>query len=567
MLRFPNPGADIDLFIRIFKTLHAVLLAHQPFGLDDISKTLTSSNLAASSGYVGEEALRLSTRADRSRDPLYNQSKMYAELFRTLGWICNVKGRALSFVFTFLGDHVAAANINSKIVFEESIIGASFPNRILDVSSKEISRPYQAALFTACALDGYITRDELIIGTFSTNDNNARAFGDMLNEIRSIRGSRAILKQAIDRVAKDAGIQINTLRNYTRFPMSAMQYCGWFTKSYEPVLYPGGRNVILCLTEYGRQRSEQLRGAVDWRLADYDRLSVGKQSACVKLGFYSMLKRAQFDTSALIGDMDLWHQDLGIGADVPLVFSPYQTIHYTEADAALGIVRCEIQEEVSSESLQIALDERDANIQRGTIVRLNQSTHGKMKSADDSDLSRRIRALLEAGTSQDAIADQIFSELRFATKETYYPLVAELFSVCGVSCHALRAGINYERWDAIIVDDSYSIPIEIKSPTEEEFLSIKAVRQALENKIVLLSRRAYCTDAYSTTMAVGYRPPNDRAEVTRLIQDIKAAYGIRIAVIDLLSLLRMSISVIAGTAEIGLDLLKEMEGIVDVDNS
>ena len=42
--------------------------------------------------------------------------------------------------------------------------------------------------------------------------------------------------------------------------------------------------------------------------------------------------------------------------------------------------------------------------------------------------------------------------------------------------------------DAYVKVNSVDIPIEIKSPTEEEFLSTKAVRQALENKIILLSR-------------------------------------------------------------------------------
>lgn len=68
-------------------------------------------------------------------------------------------------------------------------------------------------------------------------------------------------------------------------------------------------------------------------------------------------------------------------------------------------------------------------------------------------------------------------------------------------------------------------------------------------------------------MAIGYRPPNDRAEVARLIQDIFDTYGVRIAILDLLSLLKMSISVVAGTAEISLDTLRELEGIVDVKNS
>lgn len=566
MLRFPNPGSDIDSFIRIFKTLHTFLSDRQPFGLDDMSKTLTASNLAASSGYVGEEALRLSTRSDRSRDPLFNQSKMYAELFRSLGWICSIKGQALSFVFTFLGDHVAVADVDSKIVFEESLIGAVFPNRILEVLCHEISRPYQALLFTAYALDGFITRDEMIIGPLSSNDNNPKSASQIISSIQAVRGNRRKLQTALNKVATSAGIQVNTLHNYTRFPMAALQYCGWFTKGNTPNLYPGGRNVVLTLTDYGRKRAEQLKQSIDWRLNDFDRLPANKKDACIKYGFYSMLNRAQYDVSPLEEDLNHSAELLGISTESTFVFSPYQTVHYTEADKALGIQRTDVRN-TGSHSIMPVADNPSAILQ-GTVVHLTQ--HKTKESSTDSyssDIGVQIHELLQSGLSQEDAAQHLFSDMRYATQETYYPFIASLFSLFGLDCHASRAGINYERWDAIIVDDEYSIPIEIKSPTEEEYLSIKAVRQALENKVVLLSRKAYQTDSYSSTMAIGYRPPNDRAEVARLIQDIFDTYGVRIAILDLLSLLKMSISVVAGTAEISLDTLRELEGIVDVKNS
>lgn len=99
-------------------------------------------------------------------------------------------------------------------------------------------------------------------------------------------------KPQLNKVATSAGIQVNTLHNYTRFPMAALQYCGWFTKGNTPNLYPGGRNVVLTLTDYGRKRAEQLKQSIDWRLNDFDRLPANKKDACIKYGFYSMLNRA-----------------------------------------------------------------------------------------------------------------------------------------------------------------------------------------------------------------------------------------------------------------------------------
>jgi hypothetical protein len=127
--------------------------------------------------------------------------------------------------------------------------------------------------------------------------------------------------------------------------------------------------------------------------------------------------------------------------------------------------------------------------------------------------------------------------------------------------------VNYQRYDAIIADDRGSIPIEIKSPVEEEFLSVKAVRQALENKIVLLARKSHPAVKATTSLAVGYRLPNDRSEVLALIEDVRNAYGILIGVIDLSTLVRL----VAMTAILGKEhdreTLRLLYGIAEVSDS
>lgn len=129
-------------------------------------------------------------------------------------------------------------------------------------------------------------------------------------------------------------------------------------------------------------------------------------------------------------------------------------------------------------------------------------------------------------------------------KTEFYPLVETLFRIIGVDCHKSRDGVNGERWDAMIRDSKRSIPIEIKSPTEEMHISVKAIRQALENKIILLSRKTYITTNECSTYAVGYFPPNDRAEVSDLIENIKKTFGYSIAVFDIGSLIKVSVNII-----------------------
>ena len=133
----------------------------------------------------------------------------------------------------------------------------------------------------------------------------------------------------------------------------------------------------------------------------------------------------------------------------------------------------------------------------------------------------------------------------------------------GLNCSFSRPGDNGARWDALIDDPLKSIPIEIKSPTEEEHLSIKAIRQALENKIILLSRKTHITDIETTSLAVGYYLPNERAEVFRLIQDIKTTYGYKIGVIDFKSLLIISVSILLEHKGFDINKIYTLEGLIN----
>ena len=176
-----------------------------------------------------------------------------------------------------------------------------------------------------------------------------------------------------------------------------------------------------------------------------------------------------------------------------------------------------------------------------------------------------VQLFIARGLSDDQIAQMLFSDFNGSGKDIFYPLVADLFTVLGFDCHASRSGINYERWDAIAVDNRYSIPIEIKSPAEEPFISVKAVRQAVENKIILLSRGSYVTDWSTVTLAVGYNLPNNRAEVSRLVSDIKTSFNINVGIIDFHSLITLASSAIRNGTDY-VEEIRRMEGIINVES-
>ena len=109
-------------------------------------------------------------------------------------------------------------------------------------------------------------------------------------------------------------------------------------------------------------------------------------------------------------------------------------------------------------------------------------------------------------------------------------------------------------------------PIEIKSPGEELYIQVKAIRQALENKVILESRKIYGgSSPDTTTLVVGYYPPNDRAEAGELIQDIKSAFGINIGIIDFQSLIRLLIRKFRAGVVPEKEQLRTLLGVINVD--
>lgn len=177
----------------------------------------------------------------------------------------------------------------------------------------------------------------------------------------------------------------------------------------------------------------------------------------------------------------------------------------------------------------------------------------------------KVNDLKELRLTNTEIVNCLFDYYKDATQAVFYPLIATLFKIMGFDCRFSRPGDNGARWDAIIVDEKRSIPIEIKSPTEQEHLSIKAIRQALENKIVLLSRKTYSTVEDVTSLAVGYYMPNERAEVNSLIRDIKITYGYKIGVIDFRSLLSMALSILLNGMGFDKEKVFNLEGLVNAD--
>ena len=111
------------------------------FDLDNIAEFFAREQLASSSGYIGDEALKRSYQIkDDSRKSMKTQAKSCAELFIFLGWITSTS-KALNFTFTYLGVHVALSGDGAKALFEQCLSGIEYPNHILGVKFNNKNKP------------------------------------------------------------------------------------------------------------------------------------------------------------------------------------------------------------------------------------------------------------------------------------------------------------------------------------------------------------------------------------------------------------------------------------------
>jgi len=543
--------------MRVFCDVHDVLNQYSDFGLDDISSAMIARNNVTSQGAIGEEALRRSTRADRSRDPIYNQSKMYAELFRTLGWIQSLPNARLRYAFSLLGIHMATAR-NRAPLMRECLLGIAYPNEVLGVLSEQTVRVVGGILLAMDAL-GSISRDEMMAGPMSiADDTNIKEFEAMIQRLAQCRKKPGTLDKWLNDIATRRKITRHpTMENYTRIPIGMFAWSGWCTKS----------RGVLVITDDGKAMAARLREAPDMRLSHFNALNDDTKPAFIRWTFYTMLERAGFNiepvrdvinSSATILDRH------GLPHDGDVFFSPFQQLSSETIAKWTPELIISTDNSQSAESLIEGINGSGPVVhERATLIFELTGRAATVPSGTDT-IVDEIKTELKRTRSVSATADRLVEKYRNTNRDVFYPLVADLFCVIGFNCRLSRGGQNYERADAIILDATRSIPIEIKSPGEETEISVKGVRQALENKVVLLSRQNYPTNAETTSLVIGFNPPNERSEVHELVEDIRKAFDIRVGVIDFRSLALLAVHTVQSGKQLRITDFHKLQGVIRV---
>lgn len=569
MLRFPNPGSTIENFVRIYNVAFERLNGRN-ISLDDIVAAVVAANLATSSGYMGREAIVRSTRADRSRDPLYNQLKMYTELFRTLGWLHPTPQSALNFTFTLLGEQVVAAGHDFRPLLEECALGIIYPTPLLKVKGDFDLRPFAFLLRVMASCDGYLSRDEMIIGPLNAaSDRTSSNLTMVVETIKAARESKAVTLEAIEATSAARGIQINTLQNYTRWPIALLRDLGWVTGG-SANFRNGHKYQTLNMTDRGRALVKRINASVDLRVDATAQLMPEERKALAVVTHFEMLERSGFDIMPI-------RERIAKAAAVAtpvferlgtngrnLLFSPFQSLSLADITTAFPARVQTVHVGESANQAALMAGPQGRNDRSHLFVHPKMIPANKAGARGPDALRAELAELLNTSAEIEVAAEIFTKNHEKDTQSTFYPLVTHLFQILGFKSDYSRAGVNYQRWDAYVMVHDYALPVEIKSPTEEIMLSTKAIRQALENKIILLSRGGLDTRPELASLVVGNRLPNERGEMSNLIDDVFKAFSLRLGVIDLTTLAHLALRAVRDGVTIDAGQLSQLRGFLYV---
>jgi hypothetical protein len=569
MLRFPNPGSTIANFVAVFTAAFRALDG-KVATLDDITSTVVAANLATSSGYMGDEAIARSQRPDRSRDPLYNQSKMYAELFRAMGWLHPTEETSLNFTFTLLGRQIVEAGPNYLPLFGECILGICYPSRVLQIIGNHNLRPFASIVATMMNTGGHLSRDEMILGPLSAlSDRSAADARDIAARVKSCRASSAVVQRELNSLGKDRSVQINTLKNYTRWPIAVLRDCRWAEKATAKFVN-GGSYQTFKLTADGEAIGRRIQDSLDIRLDEIEKLSSEERAVLSRHAYYAMLRRAGFDLEPVAASLNIERPTLErvllrfkAAHDRELLYSPFQTVAPKEIARIFPSVassRAEAPTVLAKTSAPQGRGDKDHLFVAPILIPISSSA--PPKDNETAALEKELLACVSRHKTPKQAAEAFALDHSGDTKSAFYPLVSNLFQLMKFKSDVSRGGVNYQRWDAAVWVGDSAVPVEIKSPTEEQFLSTKAIRQAIENKIILLSRGGLKTSKELTSLIVGYKIPNERAEMASLIDDIYSAFGLHVGVIDLATLARLAIISVSTGKTLSGDQLGKLRGFL-----
>lgn len=286
-----------------------------------------------------------------------------------------------------------------------------------------------------------------------------------------------MLEEEIQKLSDANGMQKNSVRNLTRFVISALEYSGWFEKKKLKIY--GKSAPFLLLTQKGNEIISKIENSYNLKGEDIDH-EQEQNLHLADIALLCMLKRANFDVDESLNEYTEGLEYIKkISGKSDVLFSPYQ--FFSGEELELILPQYILEEGTEHRDVEIASDLSIHSFKSEVIVESKKSDLSKNEIINRK-LQKRITG---AGGNINKATHDFVVEVLTMKQSDFYPLIADLLGfIFNREAFAPSADNNNMRYDVMVPDEKYSIPVEVKSPTEEEMLSVKAIRQALENAVV-----------------------------------------------------------------------------------
>lgn len=509
MFRFPNPGSNIKRFIQVFKDVFSND-ENAVYSVDNISYIMAVTNSASAVGSVGIKAFKNSKKKDKSRDSIYNQAKAYAEAYRWLGWLY---GDSLkTFRLTPIGKMILDNDYEVDPIFTTCFVCWNTPNGNIKSKSDYDGYPILNVLYTAKLIGNKISRDEMILGPLN---EKYQKMGSSASYIKDIRDGKLDLDQEL----KKSPISENTQKNYTRLVLAGLKYTG--------LMHPlkGKDKKYLCLTQNGIELVSHVEHGCLLKITDKD------DKSKLKASFLWFLKNCKFRIDSF-GDLE------------EVIGSPYQVFPPSDLDNILvdsGLLPKYLKTR-DGDNFDLSMDLADSESINTRAKNIFTNVKSTILDRDSGCSSCHPNSKAEILISNNS-TKEILKIISNYKKEQFYPFIADLFSIIGFNSVVSPNGQNAQRADVVLYYNKRTIPVEVKSKTEVSKLNIKAIEQAVENKIILESRKYAPSLRDDSTFAVGFDYPDSMRE-NDLINACDKAYRIKVLMISAKDLIEMAKSVL-----------------------
>ena len=544
-LKLPNQGNIITNLRLLYEMKHSNGFAdeHGYFTKRDVTEIGVRSLVVTSQGKAGQEVVDMidDTSIDELLNSVLQNTKQRLQLLRILGFISTDYDSEL-YAITEFGEYALQSVFNrvpNYAILMEALMGVVATTEVYEHNCDLKFNCYLGyqICYAFANLDYKIGVKEMpFITTYSIDEIDD--FIELVKEYREKGESIPNTHEHFPRT--QAGEPLQQASNITRTINQILRIFGIIKKKSEK---DGDFNYYVCTNSGKRYVDNIKRNFKNYKFIEpsfFRKKKIVEQKAICDAGYKNVLRKCGFDVETV---------------DKKIIFSPYQLLPESNVNWLLGksIRRPPIKREDQIREIESHFSDTNLTLKPTFSTQEEYDTFIKTHISK-SNIIEEILKSKESRCSKSDLINELMDRHKYSDKEQFYPFVHSILNAMGLDCKG-----EIGRMDAYIEFDRHVIPAEIKSFTETPAYNLKGLRQAVENKIYSYNDD---TDINYASLVIGYNHPEQDTDIKNFIQSAFNELGVKIITCDLLTLIKLCISVVWDEQSVDFNELFNSYGIL-----